>query len=69
MTTISVPLSADLLKALEYLIQTGVASNKADGIRKALKAYAEQQAIEEVLRAAKEPTLYGDLRTLAKKFQ
>lgn len=69
MTTISVPLSADLLKDLDYLIREGKASNKADAVRRALKYYAEQQAVEDVLRAMKEPTLHGDLRTLAKKFQ
>lgn len=67
MTTISVPLSADLLLALENLIKQGIASNKADAIRKALKMYVEEQAVEAVLRAEREPTLYGDLDALMKK--
>ncbi|MDO8649456.1 MAG: ribbon-helix-helix domain-containing protein [Candidatus Peregrinibacteria bacterium] len=67
MTTISVPLSADLLKALENLILQGKASNKADAVRKALKSYIEQQAVEDVLRAMNEPSLEGDLDELARK--
>jgi len=67
MTTISVPLSAEQLHDLQRLIDSGVASNQADAMRRALKFYSEQQAVEEVLRASKEPTLYGDLDELAKK--
>jgi Arc/MetJ-type ribon-helix-helix transcriptional regulator len=69
MTTISVPLSADLLHHLEDLIKNGKASNKADAVRRALKFYIEQEAVEDVLQAMNEPTLHGDLRTLAKKFR
>ena len=69
MTTISVPLPAELLKALENLIKQGKASNKADAVRRALEAYVEQQAVEDVLRASREPRLKGDLRTLAKRFR
>ena len=67
MTTISVPLSPELMKALQHLIDQGVASNKADVLRKALKFYSEQQAVEDVLRAMKEPSLEGDLDELVKK--
>ncbi len=67
MTTISVPLPADLLKALDELVQRGIASNKADAIRRALRAYIENQAVEDVLRASKEPRLSGDLDELMKK--
>ena len=67
MTTISVPLSADLLKALETLIREGKASNKADAIRKALQMYLEEQAVQDVLRARKEPSLRGNLHDLARK--
>ena len=68
MTTISVPLSADLLNALENLIALGKASNKADAVRRALKYYVEQQAIEDVLKASKEPSLEGDLDELVSRF-
>jgi Arc/MetJ-type ribon-helix-helix transcriptional regulator len=67
MTTISVPLPADLLLALEHLVEQGVASNKADAIRKALRKYLEDRAVQDVLDAHNEPTLYGDLDELAKK--
>ncbi|MBP7114234.1 MAG: ribbon-helix-helix protein, CopG family [Candidatus Peribacteraceae bacterium] len=65
MTTISVPLSAELLKILDELVRDGVAVNKADAMRKALKKFSEDQAVERVLRAEKEPRLEGDLDTLA----
>ncbi len=67
MTTISVPLSADLLNALETFVSQGKASNKADAVRRAIKYYLEQQAVEDVLEASKEPRLSGNLRDLAKK--
>ena len=67
MTTISVPLSAELLKALEWLIKEGIAPNKAEAIRKALEKYVEDQAVNAVLRAQKEPRLKGDLDDLARK--
>lgn len=66
MTTISVPLSADMMKVLDNLIAQGVASNKADAIRKALKKYGEDQAVEAVLQASKEPRLKGNLEDLAR---
>ena len=67
MTTISVPLPAHLLIALEELVKSGHASNKADAMRKALQKYVEEQAVEDVLRASKEPRLRGNLHALAKK--
>ncbi len=66
MTTISVPLSADLINILDELVRSGAASNKADAMRKALQKFSEDQAVERVLRAQQEPTLYGDLEELAK---
>ena len=68
MKTISVSLSAKLLQNLEWLIEQGIASNKADGIRKALKKYIEDQAVEAVLRAKNEPSLCGDLDVLARTY-
>ena len=65
MTTISVPLSAELLKILDQLVHDGLAVNKADAMRKALKKFSEDQAVERVLRAEKEPRLQGDLDELA----
>ncbi len=69
MTTISVPLPADMLKALESLVRQGGASNKAEAMRKALQMYLEEQAVQDVLRASKEPSLKGNLRDLAKKIK
>ena len=69
MTTISVPLPAELLLALEYLVERGIAANKADAIRKALIAYIEDQAVETVLRASREPSLRGNVDTLAQKLR
>lgn len=66
MTTVSVPLPADLLEALESLIER-TDSNKAEVFRKALRMYLEEQAVEDVLRASKEPRIQGNLRDLAKK--
>ncbi len=67
MTTISVPLSADLLQALERLVREGAGSNKADVLRRALKRYIEEQAVEAVLRASKEVRLQGNLDELASR--
>ncbi len=67
MTTVSVPLPDGMLQGLETLIRQGVASNKADAIRKALQMYLEDQAVQAVLRASQEPSLRGDLDALARK--
>ena len=67
MTTVSVPLPSDLLEALEMLIKQGVVPNKAEALRQALKKYLEDQAVEAVLRASKEPRLEGDIDELAEK--
>lgn len=67
MTTVSVPLSDDMLQALEMLIKQGIAPNKAAAIRNAVAKYLEDQAVEAVLRAEKEPRLEGDLEELMKR--
>jgi Arc/MetJ-type ribon-helix-helix transcriptional regulator len=66
MSTITVPLSAELMKMITDLIADGKAANKADLVRRALKKFAEDQAVADVLEAQKEPRLQGDLRKLAK---
>jgi len=65
MTTLSVPLTKELETRLEELVKNGVGENKASVMRKALKRLAEEEAVERVLRAQREPTLYGDLDKLA----
>lgn len=67
MTTVSVPLSDDMLRHIQELIDRGIAANKADAIRKAVQKYLEDQAVEDILRASKEPRLKGDLDDLAAK--
>ena len=69
MTTISVPIPARMEEAIDNLIKSGYGSNKADVVRRAIDRLAEEEAIQSVLRAEKEPTLRGDLRELAKKFK
>lgn len=67
MSTISVPLSEDMLKGIKSLVKQGVAANMSDAIRQAVKMYLEEQAVNIVLKASKEPRLKGDLDDLAKK--
>ncbi len=69
MATISVPLSKEHEEALDVLVQQGVGSSRADVMRRALSRMSEQEAVEAVLRANKEPSLSGDLRALAKKIK
>lgn len=67
MTTISVPLTDEQYRHLMELVKQGVGANKADVLRKALEKFAEDQAVEAVLRASREPSLDGDLDALMKK--
>lgn len=68
MTTLSVPLPAHLDELVKRLAkQRG--SNKAQIVRQALELLAEEEAIQAVLKAEREPTLRGDLRKLAKKLK
>lgn len=65
MTTVTVPLASDLLEAIDRLVERGIAANKADAIRKALREYIEAQEIADVIAASKEPRLSGDIDELA----
>jgi len=71
MSMLSVPLTPDLENKINHLVESGVASNKADLARKAIEFFAEQQAVEDVLRAERElangQLLTGDLDELAKR--
>lgn|GEM_PF-231009 len=73
MSTLPVPLPRDLEEFIDSMVKSGKASNKADAVCKALKKYAEDQAIEAVLRAEQEAregkVLKGDLQTLLKKIE
>jgi Arc/MetJ-type ribon-helix-helix transcriptional regulator len=69
MTTISVPITPFMEAFIEKHIQQGYATNKADVVRKAISLLAEQRAIDDILKAEKEPTLKGDLKELAKQLR
>lgn len=69
MSTLSVPLTPELEKSVKELVASGYGSNKADVVRQAIKRLSEEQAIRDVLEAAKEPSLKGDLRTLSRKIK
>lgn len=67
MATISVPLTAELEERLNALVAEGVGSNRADVMRRALARLAEEEAVNAVLRAEREPVLRGELSALLKK--
>ncbi len=69
MTTLSIPVSGDLEKFIEDMVKSGKGANKADVVRRALREYHENEVLEAVLKAQREPTLYGDLRQLAKEIK
>ncbi len=68
MATISVPLSAELQARLDSLVAEGVGSNRADIMRRALEHFAEEEAINAVLKAEREVAegkiLRGDARKI-----
>jgi Arc/MetJ-type ribon-helix-helix transcriptional regulator len=71
MTTITVPLTTELALIIDTFIERGIATNKADLMRRALVKFAEDQAVLDVLLSEQEAregkVLHGDLRDLAKK--
>lgn len=69
MSTLSVPLTPKLEEFVERQVKDGNAANKADVVRKALRLLAENEAVNDILEASREPYLRGDLRELAKKFK
>ena len=69
MTTLSIPITSELQEFIEKMVKNGKAANKADVVRKALRQMSEDEAIEAVLRAEKEPTLHGNLNNLMKKLK
>ncbi|MBL4644633.1 MAG: hypothetical protein JKX80_02080 [Candidatus Pacebacteria bacterium] len=64
MTTISVPLTKEREAQLDNLVSSGVAPNRAAVMRKALDKLAEDEAIQAVLRAEREPIIRGDIRKI-----
>jgi Arc/MetJ-type ribon-helix-helix transcriptional regulator len=54
MSTLSVPLTAELESFIADMVRSGVASNKADVVRRALTRMAEEEAINDVFRSQQE---------------
>ena len=68
MSTLSVPLTPKLEEFINDQVKSGRAANKADVVRRALVTLSEEEAVQEVLKAAREPIIRGDIRELMKKF-
>ncbi|MBI2476178.1 MAG: type II toxin-antitoxin system ParD family antitoxin [Candidatus Taylorbacteria bacterium] len=69
MTTLSVPLPAHLEEFINRQVKSGRSPNKAAVVRTALKLLSEEEAVQAVLRAEREPILRGDLKVLARKLR
>lgn len=73
MATLSVPLPAQLEEFINAMVKRGRASTKAEVVRQALSWYAEEEAVQAVLRAEQEfrdgKEIRGDLRTVLKKMR
>lgn len=71
MSTLSVPMTKYLESFIDDMIRRGLAPNKAEVVRRALIHYAEDQAVEAVLRSEQEAregkVLKGNLKKLMKK--
>ncbi len=71
MSTLSVPLPHALESFIDRMIKRGAASTKAEVVRQALARYAEDEAVETVLRAQQEfregREVRGDLRKILNK--
>ena len=50
MSTLSVPLTPTVEQMIEHLVENGIAESKAALVRKAIIKFAEDQAVNEVLR-------------------
>ena len=73
MSTISVPLPANLEEFVNRMVKSGEAANKADVVRKALRRMSEEEAVNAILEAQREIAdgkgLRGNLRDLAKRLK
>lgn len=71
MSTLSVPLTKDHESFINDMVRHGIAPNKAEVVRQALTKYAEDQAVEMVIKSMREykdgKVLEGDLDELLKK--
>ena len=73
MTTLSVPIPANLEEFIKRQIKEGRAANKADVVRRAITRLSEEEAVNAVLRSEREATLggilSGNLRELVKRYR
>ena len=73
MTTLSVPVSQDLLDFINRMVESGEAETKAGVVRRALRKYAEDEMFKQILVSQKEikegKILRGDLREILKKIK
>ncbi len=69
MYTLSIKLDKRLIDHMDGFIEDGVAENRLEFIQKAVNQYIQDQAVESILRAQKEPDLEGNLDELAKQFK
>ncbi|MEK9185007.1 MAG: type II toxin-antitoxin system ParD family antitoxin [Patescibacteria group bacterium] len=71
MSTLSVPLSIREQEFIDSYVKSGQAENKAQVVRRALRFFEEEEAVQSILRAEQElkagKVMYGDLRELIKK--
>lgn len=71
MSTLSVPITPSLETFINEMVERGVAPNKSEVVRQALIRYAEERAVEDVLRSEQElrdgKILRGDLRQIARR--
>jgi len=69
MSTLSVPLTPKLEEQINSMIESGYAPTKSEVVRRAIARLAEEEAVQDVLKAMREPLLRGDLRDLMKKIR
>lgn len=73
MSILSVPLSPNLDEFISEQVKKGLASNKAEVVRKALRLLQEEEAVYAVLKSEQEvregKVLRGNLKVLAKKIK
>ncbi len=67
MATISVPLTPELQDRLDTLVAEGSGANRADVMRRALEWFAEEEAVNNVLRAEREAAAGKILRGKARE--
>lgn len=69
MSTLSVPLTPKLEEEINNMIKSGYAPTKSEVVRRAITRLAEEEAVQDVLKAMREPLLRGDLHDLMKKIR